>query len=460
MNRIAGRATAVLLLVVILLGGLTFFLCEFTMEAKDWVLFNGSPHLYNSETGRLRDIYTTDRDGTLLLDLRDGRTYASDSVIRQATLHWTGDQLGNISVPFYGNYLEQLAGFDYLNGLYAYGDPGAKVELTISAKLQTVALEALGSNRGTVAIMNYETGEILCAVSNPSFDPENAPEITEENLSQWEGVYLNRFTQATYVPGSIFKIVTLAAALETIQDIESMTFQCTGKYQLGNDWVTCEAVHGTQDLKTAFARSCNCAFAQIALLIGEENLSKYIDQFGVTEELCFDGITTEAGSVALSDTADVELAWSAIGQHKDQINPARYLAFLASIARGGVEVDPHIVRSVSIGADETYQAQTGEGKRIMSVSTAETLRQYLRNNVQTIYGPEKFGILAACGKSGTAEVGGGQKSNALFTGFTLDEDYPLAFIAVVENGGYGSNTCIPILAKVLDECVEVLEKGS
>lgn len=456
MNRIAGRASAVLLLVVLLLGGLTFFLCEYAMDGEGWASYPGSMHLYDPQTGRFDNVYTTDRDGILLLDLREGRTYAPNSLVRKATLHWVGDPAGNISTPFLSHYSKELAGFDHLNGLYAHGDPGAKIQLTLSSRIQSAALEAMGDFRGTVAVMNYETGEILCAVSTPAFDPETPPVITQENAQQWEGVYLNRFTQVCYVPGSIFKIVTAAAALESIPDIESMTFTCGGQYPIGPDLVTCEAIHGTQDMKTAFANSCNCAFAQVALLLGEDTLSRYIGQFGITDSLDFDGISTAEGSVEIDGAADVELAWSAIGQHKDQINPARYLAFLAAIARDGAEVEPFVVSRISIGNETTYSAEEGRGDRIMSVSTAKTLREYLLNNVQTVYGAQQFSGFTAGGKSGTAEVGGGLKSNALFTGFLEEEDYPLAFIAVVENGGYGSRTCIPILAQVLEACREEL----
>lgn len=456
MNRIAGRASAVLLLTAALLTGLVFFLCEYFVEAENWAIFSGSPHIYDSQTGRLDNYYATDRDGILLLDLRDGHSFAPDVLVRKAALHWTGDREGNVSVPFYAHYTEELAGFDILNGIYAYGNPGANIRLTLSSRIQAVALEAMGGFKGTVAVMNYETGEILCAVSTPAFDPEAAPEITKENEEQWEGVYLNRFTQTCYVPGSIFKIVTAAAALEELPGIEEMTFTCAGSYEFGVDKVTCEAVHGTQDIKAAFAHSCNCAFAQIALLLGQEKLDKYVRQFGITESVSFDGITTAQGSVALENTADVELAWSAIGQHKDQINPCRYLTFLAAIARDGVEVTPHVIEEISIGTQKTYSAGEGREKRIMSVTTAKTLQEYMLNNVRTIYGADKFQGFTAGGKSGTAEVGGGLKPNALFTGFLQDKEYPLVFIAVAENGGYGSTTCIPILSKILAACREEL----
>ena len=88
----------------------------------------------------------------------------------------------------------------------------------------------------------------------------------------------------------------------------------------------------------------------------------------------------------------------------------------------------------------------------MSEATAKKLQQYLRNNVRTIYGDGNFPGLSVCAKSGTSQLGGGQRSNAMFAGFLADEAYPLAFIVVVENGGYGSATCVPVLSQVLSVC--------
>ena len=95
--------------------------------------------------------------------------------------------------------------------------------------------------------------------------------------------------------------------------------------------------------------------------------------------------------------------------------------------------------------------------RIMSQEVAEKLQSYLRNNVVSVYGKGKFPDMNVCGKSGTSQLGGDLEPNAMFAGFVLDDKYPLAFIAVVENGGYGSSTCIPILSKVLAACKDVLD---
>ena len=93
----------------------------------------------------------------------------------------------------------------------------------------------------------------------------------------------------------------------------------------------------------------------------------------------------------------------------------------------------------------------------MSASTAKVLQEYMGFNVQDKYGSQNFPDMTVCAKTGTGEVGGGKKPNALFSGFVADEAYPLAFIVVVENGGYGSHTCVPILSKVLAECKAVLD---
>ena len=238
MNRIAGRAGITLLLVLLLLAGLVFFLCEYVIEAGDWVVFDGSPHVYNG--GNIGCGVVTDRDGILLLDMSDSRTYASTEEVRSATVHWLGDRSGSISAPALSAYASELAGFDLLNGVYSYGNTGGVAELALSAGVQTVALEALGDYKGTVGIYNYETGELLCAVTTPTYDPDNAPDITDDTQGQYEGLYVNRFTQSTYIPGSIFKIVTLAAALETIPDITEQTFVCRGSYTIGNEEIICE----------------------------------------------------------------------------------------------------------------------------------------------------------------------------------------------------------------------------
>ena len=127
------------------------------------------------------------------------------------------------------------------------------------------------------------------------------------------------------------------------------------------------------------------------------------------------------------------------------------------MAGGGEGVEPYLVERAVLAGEVTYQATCEIRERIMPAELAQTLREYMRNNVITVYGDGNFAGLPVCAKSGTSELGGGLKPNAMFAGFVLDEKYPLAFIAVVENGGYGSATCIPILNKVLSDCKETID---
>ncbi len=454
MNRVTKRVWIVVLFILILTGGMGLFLLEYAMEADQWVSFTGSPHVYSQSNLGTGLVY--DRDGALLMDTTEGKIYASDATLRKATVHWLGDRRGNISAGALAGYAGAMAGFDKVNGIYSYGDVPGVANLTISAKVQKTALEALAGRRGTVAVYNYRTGEILCAVTSPTYDPDNVPSFDPDNPGEYEGIYLNRFLQSTYTPGSIFKLVTTAAALDCVDGIEEMTFSCTGRYDFGIDRVTCEKSHGTKDLKGALASSCNCCFAQIAQLVGSENMEKYVEQFGVVDSLSVDGVTTATGNYDLSDAAAVELAWSCIGQYTDLINPARYLSFVGAIAGGGKGAMPYIVSHVTVGENTTYQAETEWSERIMPEETAKILTEYMRNNVKTVYGDWNFNGLEVCAKSGTSQQGGDKASNAMFAGFVAEEEYPLAFIVVVEGGGYGSTTCVPILSKVLNACKAVL----
>lgn len=450
MNRVVGRSGILMILVIALAAGSFVFVLDYFANSDDWVMTEGSPHVYtdySSVSGLI-----TDRNGILLMDTTDGRVYTENEALRKSIIHWLGDRQGNIYTPTISHYAAQLTGHSVINGLYAYGNNGGKVTLTLSSQAQIAALEALGDRKGTVAVYNYKTGQILCAVTTPTFDPDNVPDITGDTEGIWDGAYINRFLKGSYIPGSIFKIVTTAAALETIADIQQRTFTCNGVTEYGIDKVTCLKQHGSLNLEEAFLNSCNCAFAEIAGLLGGETLQKYAEALGITDTLSFDGVTTTAGSIQAAGEADVMVAWSAIGQHKDLINPCQFLTMVGAIANGGSGAKPYIVSSIDGGKWGTYEAQTSATGQLISPETAQVLQKLMRNNVENYYGDEHFPGLTVCAKSGTAEVGGGKTPNAMFTGFVANEDYPLAFIVVVENGGYGRQTCVPILSKVLAAC--------
>lgn len=455
MNRVVGRAGILMILVIALTAGTAVFVLDYFANSDDWVMTEGSPHVYTDYSSVSGII--TDRDGIVLMDTTDGRVYTDNEALRKSIIHWLGDREGNIYTPTIGHYAAQMTGHSVINGLYVYGNDGGKVTMTLSSKAQIAALEAMGDRKGTVAVYNYKTGQILCAVTTPTYDPDNLPDIAGDTEGVWEGAYINRFLKGSYIPGSIFKIVTVAAALETIPDIGERTFGCSGVTEYGIDKVTCLKEHGQQNLEEAFLNSCNCAFAEIAGLLGGQTLQEYAEAMGITGKLSFDGVTTTAGSIQAAGEADVMAAWSAIGQHKDQINPCQFLTMVGAIANGGTGAVPHIVESIDGGGWGTYTAQTAYTEQLINPETAQKLQRMMRNNVENYYGDENFPDLTVCAKSGTAEVGGDKTPNAMFTGFVADEEYPLAFIVVVENGGFGRQTCVPILSEVLAACKAVMD---
>ena len=461
MNRVTKRTWLMGLFVLILMGGMVFFLADYWSHAAQWISAPGSPHVSNHSNIGVGTI--TDRFGTVLLDMGAERIYSPSETTRKSTLHWVGDRQGKISAGAVSSYAGAMVGFDPVNGIYDSSGAGGVTTLTLSERVQNAALEALAGRKGTVGVYNYKTGEILCAVTSPTFDPDNVPDIEGDTTGKYEGVYLNRFLQSAYVPGSIFKVVTTAAALECVPGIQEDSFRCTGTVEYGEGentaTVTCEHAHGTVDLKSALANSCNCAFAKIAEKIGKDNMIKYVKQFQVVDALQFDGITTARGKYDLARTAPVSFAWSCIGQHTDLVNPARFMAFMGAIAGGGSAAQPYVVRQVTCGGEVTYEAKTVAMQQVMDRQIAETLRDYMRSNVKNVYGDWNFNGLNVCAKSGTSQLGGEEVSNAMFAGFVADEKYPLAFIAVVENAGYGASVAMPVVSKVLSACTAVMDKG-
>ena len=455
MNRVASRAAIAVLLALLLIAGLGFFVAEYLMNAEDWVMFAGSPHVYTG--GNIGCGIVTDREGTLLLDMNGDRTYAESKALRKSTVHWLGDRYGSISAPALPAHAADLAGYDLLNGVYAYADASGVAKLTLSGKVQTAALEAMEGKKGTVAVYNYQTGAILCAVTTPNYDPDNVPDVENDDSGKYEGMYVNRFTQSAYLPGSIFKIVTLAAALEEYPDAQDMTFKCSGSLELDGGKITCEKSHGKQTLKEAFQNSCNCAFAELALKIGPEKMEAYVDAFGVTDVISFDGIETAEGNYQAAGEKRIDIGWSGVGQFNDLVNPCAFLSFVGSIAGGGEGAMPYVVENVLVGNTRTYTAKPQKVENTISKNTARIVTEYMRNNVKNKYGDEYFPGLAVCAKTGTAEVGGDKKPNAMLAGFVADGNYPLAFIVCVEDGGYGAKVCLPIASQVLGACVEALE---
>lgn len=455
MKRISKRMFFLIVLIAVLVAGLGLFVFRYARHAGEWVTFSGSPHVYagnNLSAGKV-----VDRSGTLLLDNTDGRVYAQDTDLRKATMHLLGDRFGYIAAPVFGEYADELVGFSPVNGLYGAQNGQNTAHLTISASVQKAAQSALAGRKGTIGVYNYKTGEILCAVTAPTYDPDQMPDVENDPTGAYDGVYLNRFFQTTYVPGSIFKVLTAAAALETIDGVKDQSFTCEGEWQVGGDTIICNGTHGTLNLMQALEHSCNVAFAQLALQVGPETLTRYAEKAGVTGSLKFDGIVTAAGSFDLQGAADSQIAWAGIGQYTDLINACQYMTFMGAVANGGSAANPYLMERVGEGLLSAYKAKPRMLEPVVDADAADALAEMMHRAVVDMYGASLFPDLYVCAKSGTAELGEGTTPNATFSGFIRDENYPLAFIVIVEHGGSGSATCAPIAGQVLKACVAAMD---
>ena len=296
MKKIEQRAILCCVLALVLALGLSVFLVRYLVRGGSWVSSPFNRHLYNT-SGQLAVGTVLDRDGDVLSGVENGqRTYYDNATVRKATLHAVGDLQGNIGTGALNAFADKLTGYNLLNGAFGAAQ-GGELYLTIDARYNYEAYEALNGHAGTVAVYNYKTGEILCMVSAPSYDPLNVPEDIETN-PRYEGAYLNRFLSSTFTPGSIFKTVTLTAALEKIPDLDSRTWTCEGSVQIGDETIVCSGTHGQQNIGDAFANSCNVVFAQLAQELGASTMKQYTDKAGLTDSYSVDGLPTAKGSFA------------------------------------------------------------------------------------------------------------------------------------------------------------------
>ncbi|MBR2481432.1 MAG: penicillin-binding protein [Oscillospiraceae bacterium] len=449
MKQLGYRAIMVLCFIALLAGGTALFCARYLGDGSDWAASRVNSGVY--EDGKLRRGTIYDRDGDVLFDAVGG-SYADSGAVRKATLHLIGDRAGNISASATKLMADRLVGFNPIMGT-AMG--GHDIFLTVEASLNAAAYQALDGRKGAVAIYNYKTGELLCSVSTPTFDPEKPPKEIEGN-SKYEGVYLNRVFVGLYAPGSVFKIVTTAAALEQIPDIESRSFSCSGSLELGEHTITCPKAHGEMDFARALAKSCNCVYAQLAVELGGETLQKYAESAGLQERMDISGIKTAAGSYTVAEN-EGDLGWSGVGQYQTMVNPAAMLRLMGAIANDGVGVTPRLLLKETVESGRTVASGRSDSERLWKAETCEKLTALMRNTVVVEYGAEKFGQLNVCAKSGTAEVGEGKRPHSWFVGFVDDENCPLAFSVIVENGGSGSAVAGGIVAKLLPDAAALLQ---
>jgi peptidoglycan glycosyltransferase len=449
MRQMTLRAIVLIIITSAFLFGVALFLIFYVTEGEDWALFRSNSHIYLSgELSTAGEI--TDDSGIVLAKTVDGkREFSDDYKIRLATLHAIGDTGGKISTGMHTSYISQLSGFNLINGAYTADGRGNNMRLTINSNVCAAALDALGDYKGTVGVYNYKTGKIICMVSTPTYDVLNPLTKNQEHSSEYKGVYINRFLSATYTPGSTFKIVTAAAALDTLPDAETRTYTCSAGTTIDGERITCMGQHGTISLKTAFAKSCNGYFSQLAVDLGADTLTEYAEKMGFNKPMKMDGVEAATSYFNVDGARDIDLGWAGMGQYTDMMNPYQYLRMIGGIANGGVAVSPYMVERITSPYGLPIGGTLKKSKRILAEETANAVADLMDYAVENNYGKYRFPDLDVCAKSGTAEVGEEKIPHAEFVGFTKSDELPLAFVVVVENGGAGSKIAANVASKVL-----------
>lgn len=408
MKQITNRAVSVLLLAAFVIIGTLLYVIRFVDHGQDWAA------AYSRENAGASGALI-DRNGVVLASYSPYESlFQEDGELRQANYHVTGDYYGRTGTGLLTDYQ------DYSLFTGTSRSRNAVLYLNIDSELNRRAWQVLDGRPGAVLITNYKTGELLCMVSSPTIDP------LEAEPDPPEGAYLNRCLSASFVPGSVFKLVTAAAALERIPDLDERRFFCEGAVEIAGVTIVCSGYHGEQTFEEALSNSCNVAFSQIAIELGQEAMVKKVRELGFLDSQRLDGIPSVAGSFPTDFVGDPELGWAGVGQSTDLVCPYAMLRYVSAIANDGVLLGPQLVRDGS----------TGSAERLLKAETAQALQRLMHYNVINGYGAERFPGLELCAKTGTAERGD-SSSNAWFVGFLADEAHPYAFVVMIERGGSG-----------------------
>ena len=408
-----------------------------------------------------------DRSGTVLAytdESTGARRYHGSRDTRMAVSQVVGDSGGKVSTGADTFHAQYMLGFrssvferisDALTGTPQRGDD---ITLTISERLSRYISEQFPEGkRGAVVVMNYKTHEILAMVSMPQFDPLNVDAALSDEAA---GALVNRATQGLYPPGSTFKIITMASALENLPDLEDFGFDCTGYYPVGNYSVTDNEGHGVQSLSDAFANSCNTTFAALSQDLGYTMLGETAEKLGFNENFMFGDLIVYNSSYPIDDLSPEDLAWSSIGQGRVLTTPMHMTLIASMIANGGVTYEPHLLRRIETPQGTTRELPgSTEGKRVLSEHVAARLEKEMVRVVKSGTGRRAAlpnGYVVA-GKTGSAEASNDKsvESHAWFVGYITNDNAPYAISVVVENGGSGGGVAAPLAKKTLQKAINL-----
>ena len=384
-----------------------------------------------------------------------------------------------------GSYHEELLGEggvlsmqDIQDRFLGSGERGDNVRTTIHSELQEAAQSALGDERGAAVAMDPSTGEVLALWSNPSFDPEPlAAQIGRESRAYWESLnpestdtpLRNLATTESYPPGSTFKVVTAAAALESgryrpdsqFPDPQQLDLPLSNE-TLTNFTKTSCVGGGSIDLFTALEISCDTTFAILGLEIPGE-VFDMAERFGFNERPGFDIATEPSNFPDIPDDSEPLRAYAGIGQGDVRATPLQMALVAATVANGGEVPRPRLVQEVidaSGGISQSFDPESlGEA---FSSGTADQLTQMMVAVVESGTGTAaQIEGISVAGKTGTAQTGvEGENPHTWFISFAPANDPKIAVAVIVENGGsFGSEATGGAVAAPIAKAIMEADRG-
>jgi len=359
--------------------------------------------------------------------------------------------------------------FDRLQQLLAGRDPqGGGVTLTLNAAAQKAAYAGLGGRRGAVAAIDPQTGEILALVQSPSFDPNRLSSHNSKQIQQYykeltadpDEPLLNRPLAASSPPGSTFKIVVAAAALESGDFTPSTVIPGPASYtlpgtstQMKNASRTACSPNNKLTLTEAFVVSCNTAFAWLANQLGDDAIRAQAEKFGFGTSF---NVPMPAAAGRYPDNPDpAQTALTGIGQFDVRATALNIAQISAAVGAGGTVRDPNLVSEISSPdltvLDDIAPSTFGQA---MDQTRAKELTEMMVQVVDRGSGGNGAipGVRVA-GKTGTAENGNGQPDTVWFTSFTPADDPEVAVAVVLEEAGGSGNTLAAPIARSVMEAV-------
>lgn len=331
---------------------------------------------------------------------------------------------------------------------------GDTVVSTLNADLQTTAYNSLGDRRGAVVALEPSTGKILALVSKPDFDPNTISENWDTLVNdETNSSLLNRATMGQYPPGSTFKVVTALDYFRTRGSFNGFSFDCQGSITKENHTIQCYngEVHGTEDFYTAFANSCNCAFAEIGTELGGVSLLKTSEDLLFNKKLPL--TSYRKSSFTLNGSSGIPLIMqTAIGQGNTLVSPMHMALITSAIANDGLLMKPYLIDKVTnAGGDTIRTTEPTDYKRLMTSNEAALLGKLMEGVVQngTASALNGRGYTVA-GKTGSAEYDENGSSHSWFIGYSNVDKPDLVVAIIVEGGGTGSEAAVPIAADLFD----------